>query len=104
MNGGWWYDKEGGCIGMERWDVAGGDKGKRKMDEGVSSKSLFVIEFGDQWKAKDLYFELKALGEIDKVVIPLGRDNRGWRFGFMRLILTQNNKTLLFFLIKKHPC
>lgn len=70
--------------GSERWDVVGGDKGKRKMMEGVSSTSFFVTEIGDQWKANNLFFKFKALGEIDEVVIPPRRDNRGRRFGFMR--------------------
>lgn len=56
---------------MERWDVDGGDKGKRKMKEGDHITNFFVIEFGDQWKAKDLFFKFKDLGDIDEVAFHL---------------------------------
>lgn len=54
-----------------------------KKKDGVRSTSFFVAEFDDKWMAKDLYYDLKDLGEIDEVVIPPRRYRRGRRFGFV---------------------
>lgn len=76
----------GGGSGKGRWDVAVGDNKKKKENEGVGKPytSFFVTEFGDQWKAKDLLFEFKSLGELEEAAIPPRRDTRGRRFGFVR--------------------
>lgn len=61
------------------WDVAGGGR-KRAINAEVTS--FFITEFGDEWRAKDLFFELKEIGEIDEVVIPPERNRRGKRYRF----------------------
>lgn len=52
----------------------GGEKWMRKLGEGEVSMSFFVTKFGEQWKAKDPFYEFKALSDIVEVVIPPGRD------------------------------
>lgn len=45
-----------------------------KEKESENNTSFFVTDFGEKWKAKDVYFEFKELGEIEEVAIPPRRD------------------------------
>lgn len=72
-----------------RWDVASGDRAKASEN----STSFYVTEFGERWKAKELYYEFKELGELE-VVIPPRRDRRGRGFGFVRFANVKDEKLL----------
>lgn len=71
--------KSVGTRDVGSWDVA--VKG-RKQNDGAEVTSFFISVFGDKWKARNLLFELKELGEIVEVVIPYKRDRRGRRYSF----------------------
>lgn len=75
----------------EKWDVAGGG-GKKEAGKSVST--FYVTNFGNSWKARDLLFEFKELGDVDEVVIPPRRDKRGSRYGFVRFQNVANEKLM----------
>lgn len=52
--------------------------------EGSKITSFFITEFGENWRARDLLFELKECGDIVEIVIPQRRDRRRRRYGFER--------------------
>lgn len=74
--------------GVDKWDVAGG--GRKK--EGAAVTSVFFTQFGSKWKAKDLIFEFKELGDIDEVVIPPKRDKHWRRYGFLLFFDVEDEK------------
>lgn len=43
-------------------DISTGGKKKEEGDLRGISSSFFIIEFGNRWKANDLFFEFKELG------------------------------------------
>lgn len=47
------------------WDVA---DGRRRRDSSSEVKSFFITEFGEKWKAKDLFFEFKELGRLMRLL------------------------------------
>lgn len=55
---------------------------------------FFVTEFGYKWRANDLFFEFKDLGEIEEVVIPPKRDKYGRRYGFVCFVNVKDVKML----------
>src|SRR4051812_12859635 len=59
--------KYGGKKSIGVWDIENG--GRKRSSEGEIT-SFFFTEFGDTWKAKDIFFELKEFGELVEVVIP----------------------------------
>lgn len=61
------------------WDVV---VEGRKREMGMELSSFFITEFSENWRARDLLFELKGFGEIVEVVIPPKMDRRGRRYGF----------------------
>lgn len=67
-------------VGGIKWDATrhGG------REEANGSTTFLFNEFDDKWKAKDLFFEFKELGEIDEVFTPPKRDRKGRRYGFDR--------------------
>lgn len=73
------------------WDIAVGST-KRVM--GMEVTSFFITEFGDNWKARDLLFEMKELGEVIEVVIPSKMDRRGRMYGFVRFANVEDENML----------
>lgn len=65
------------------WDVA---VDGRRREVGAEVTNFFITQLGDNWKARDLLFELKELRKIVEVVIPSKRDRRGRRYGFTRYV------------------
>lgn len=76
--------------GPSRWHIAGSGVGRF---EGLTT-SFFITEFNDNWKAKDLYFELKDLGDLVEVIISPRKDIRGRRFGFSHFSIVKYEKFL----------
>ncbi|XP_058732678.1 uncharacterized protein LOC131604238 [Vicia villosa] len=64
-----------------RW---GGYRKESVADATITT--FFFTEFGLKWKARDLLFEFKDLGEVDEVVIPPRKDKRGRRYCFVRFL------------------
>ncbi|XP_058750760.1 uncharacterized protein LOC131623755 [Vicia villosa] len=87
-----WHRVKGGGRRVEKWDIARDDR--RKSSLGSRSSSFFVTEFGEKWKAKDLFFEFKVLGEIEEVVIPPRRDKHGRRFGFVQFFNVKDEEMM----------
>lgn len=83
--------KFGGKRATGVWDIAGGG---RKRTTKVDVTYFFIIEFGDIWKANDLFFDLKEFRELVVVVIPPKRDRRGRGFGFSRFSNVAGEKLL----------
>lgn len=83
--------KPGGKGVAGSWDVAAGG---RKMDLDAVVTSFFITEFGDNWKANELFYKLKELGEMNEVVIPPKRDMRGRRYMFARFFNMVNEKLM----------
>lgn len=46
--------------------------------------TFFFSNFEDSWRAKDLFFEFKGLGDIEEIVIPAKKGWRGKKYGFVR--------------------
>ncbi|XP_058732712.1 uncharacterized protein LOC131604256 [Vicia villosa] len=90
---GLWHKVRGeGRRRETKWDIA--REGKRMDKQKASSSSFFVTEFGDRWKARDLFFEFKNLGEIEEVVIPPRKDKFGRRFGFVCFLNVKDEELL----------
>lgn len=60
---------------------------------GVST-TFFVTEFGYKWRANDLLYEFKKLGEVEEVVIPPKKDSKGRRYGFTHFLNVKDEKLL----------
>lgn len=60
--------------------------GGRSRGEDETVTSYFITTFGDKWKAKDLFMDLKEYGALSEVVFPSRRDKRGRRYGFTRFL------------------
>src|SRR4051812_48282627 len=81
--------RKGRNSGSGYWDVAGGGAGRLE-----SVSTTFLTEFGEKWKARDLFFELKELGDLEEVVVSPRRDRRGRRFGFASFNNVKDEKML----------
>lgn len=86
MSGKKTWGRDGGV-----WDIAVGSK---KMEPEMKILSFSITEFGDKWKARDLLFEMKDLGEVVEVVIPPKQDRKGRRYGFVRFANVVEEKLL----------
>lgn len=78
----------------DRWDITNGGKQKIEDKKRGLSTNFFVTEFGNNWRANDLFMEFKDLGEIEEVVIPPRRDKYGRRYGFVRFVNVKDVKML----------
>lgn len=76
------------------WKHEVGHCRERRQKECWKNISFFVIEFGEKWKAKDLFFEFKELGEIAEVIIPPRRDRKGRRYGFVLYTIVSDEMLL----------
>lgn len=76
-----------------RWDS---ERNKRIDRSSVKRETttLFITEFDEMWSARDLYMEFKKLGVIDEVVIPLRKDSREIRYGFVRFPGEEDDRLL----------
>lgn len=73
----------------------GRSRGERERNRNSrDTTTIFVTEFDDKWRAWDLFFEFKELGDIGEVIIPPKRDRRGRRYGFVRFINVEDVKRL----------
>ncbi|XP_058760917.1 uncharacterized protein LOC131634287 [Vicia villosa] len=63
-----------------QWDAAT----TRFGPERSRTTTFFMTEFGEEWRARDLYQKFKEFGDLDEVIIASKRDKRGRRFGFIR--------------------
>lgn len=93
--GGW--RTVGNCIKgtvTARWDIANGGKQKEDGRERGVSTTYFVTEFGSRWRTNDLFYEFKELGEVEEVVTPPKRDNKGRRYGFVRFLNVKDERLL----------
>lgn len=77
--------------GLGRREVAWGDG--KKLERAIAT-TFFFTEFGLKSKARDMLFEFKELGLVEKVVIPLKKDKFGRRYGFVRFLNVQDTKLL----------
>lgn len=91
--GGRWFKvvrNKGRGIEAVRWDIwkndLGGDKGE--------ATTFFITDFEDKWRATDLFFELKEFGLTEEIVIPLKKDSRGLRYGFVRFIEVEDARIM----------
>ncbi|XP_058755351.1 uncharacterized protein LOC131628537 [Vicia villosa] len=77
---------------MERpkWDIV--RKGIESNRKDVLT--IFITDFTDKWCARDLFIEFKEMGVIQEIFIPLKRDWRGQRFGFVRFVNVADEKYL----------
>ncbi|XP_058783228.1 uncharacterized protein LOC131657894 [Vicia villosa] len=89
--GKWQKVREGGRREV-KWDIA--REGKRMAKGSETSSSFFITEFRDRWRARDLYFEFKELGDIEEVVIPPRKDRFGRRFGFVRFLNVKDEELM----------
>ncbi|XP_058745968.1 uncharacterized protein LOC131618827 [Vicia villosa] len=71
-----------------RWDIMKNETG------GIAGpvSTFYVTDFGEQWKAKDLFFEFKDLGMLDEIFIPPNKDWRGLRYGFVRFLNLEDER------------
>lgn len=63
-----------------------------KGDIKGSRTTFFFIDFGEGWRAKDLFFEFKELGVIDEIVIPSKKDWSGQKYGFVRYVNVEDER------------
>lgn len=84
--------KQVGTKGEGMWVISA--EGRKGTDV-VNITSYFITEPGDSWKARDLLFELKDLGDIFEVFIPNKRERSDRRYGIARIINVVDEKILV---------
>ncbi|KAI5430636.1 hypothetical protein KIW84_035011 [Lathyrus oleraceus] len=68
-----------GGFKSKRWDIVKKGFGRRG-----EITSFFFSSIPDSFNAKDLHEVFSRFGEVDEVVIPMKKDVRGKRYGFVR--------------------
>lgn len=83
MQGDWQkVSRKNGKRFVDKWDI-------HKNNRGIANNNtttFFFSDFKDSWRAKYLFFEFKDIGEIEEIVIPIKKDWRGKKYGFVRFI------------------
>ncbi|CAL5204993.1 unnamed protein product [Lathyrus oleraceus] len=68
-----------GGFKCKRWDIVKKGFGRRG-----EITSFFFSSIPDSFNARDLHEVFSRFGEVDEVVIPMKKDVRGKRYGFVR--------------------
>ncbi|KAI5430646.1 hypothetical protein KIW84_035018 [Lathyrus oleraceus] len=78
-----------GGVNNKRWDNVRTGFGRRG-----EITSFFFSSIPDSYKARDLHEVFSRSGEVDEVVIPLKKDIRGKRYGFVRFFNVIDSRRL----------
>ncbi|KAI5398482.1 hypothetical protein KIW84_064028 [Lathyrus oleraceus] len=78
-----------GGVNNKRWDNVRTGFGRRG-----EITSFFFSSIPDSYKARDLHEVFSRFGEVDEVVIPLKKDIRGKRYGFVRFFNVIDSRRL----------
>ncbi|KAI5439123.1 hypothetical protein KIW84_024770 [Lathyrus oleraceus] len=78
-----------GGFKHKRWDIVKKGFGRRG-----EITSFFFSSIPDSYKARDLHEVFSRFGEVDEVVIPMKKDVRGKRYGFVRFFNVIDSRRL----------
>ncbi|KAI5434218.1 hypothetical protein KIW84_021184 [Lathyrus oleraceus] len=79
-----------GGFKYKRWDIVKKGFGRRG-----EITSFFFSSIPDSFKARDLHEVFSRFGEVDEVVIPMKKDVRGKRYGFVRFFNVIDSRRLV---------
>ncbi|KAI5415173.1 hypothetical protein KIW84_040576 [Lathyrus oleraceus] len=78
-----------GGFKFKRWDIVKKGFGRRG-----EITSFFFSSIPDSFNARDLHEVFSRFGEVDEVVIPMKKDVRGKRYGFVRFFNVVDSRRL----------